>query len=189
MSLLQPDPHRTPLQTPPDPRYPIGRFQRPDGSITQTDRTAAILTLAEFPEELRNAVAGLNHHQLDTPYREGGWTVRQLVHHIADSHAVALHRIKRILTEDDPEICGYDEKAFALLPDNQAPVEWSLELIEAVHGRWVLLLQGLGGTEFARRYRHVERGPSNLEKTVLLYAWHARHHVAHINHLRIRMGW
>lgn len=171
-----------------DPRYPVGRFTPPD-PITAEDRNYAILSLAEMPEQLREALRSLDEDQLNTPYREGGWTVRQLVHHIADSHALAFHRIKRILTEDVPEICGYDEKAFALLPDNHAPAEWSLELIESVHARWVLLLQGLTEAEFVRGYRHMERGPSNLEKTVLLYAWHARHHVAHINHLRTRMGW
>ena len=171
-----------------DPRYPIGRHSAPDPS-TPEDRNYAILSLAEAPEQLREAVRGLNEDQLNTPYRDGGWTVRQLVHHIADSHSVALHRLKRILTEIDPEIPGYDEKAFALLPDTHAPVEWSLELIESVHARWVLLLQTLTNEQFARTYRHVERGPSDIEKTLLLYAWHARHHVAHITHLRNRMGW
>ncbi len=171
-----------------DPRYPIGRFVPPT-PITAEDRNYAILSLAEMPEQLRESLRRLNDEQLNTPYREGGWTVRQLVHHMADSHSVALHRMKRVLTEDDPEIHGYDEKAFALLPDTHAPAEWSLELIESVHARWVMLLQNLTGEQFARTYRHSERGPSNLEKTLLLYAWHARHHVAHINHLRTRMGW
>ena len=168
------------VSEPADPRYPIGRFVAPD-SITLADIRYAILSLSELPEQLREALRGLNEDQLNTPYRDSGWTVRQLVHHIADSHSVALHRIKRILTENDPEIPGYDEKAFAMLPDTHAPVEWSLELVESVHARWVLLLQGLGEAQFARTYRHSERGPSDLRKTVLLYAWHGRHHVARLD--------
>ena len=171
-----------------DPRYPIGRFV-PPANVTLQDRQHAILTLAEMPEQLREAVRGLDDDQLNTPYREGGWTVRQLVHHIADSHSICLYRIKLILTEDAPVIRGYNENAFALLPDTHAPVEWSLELSESVHARWVMLLQNLTDEQFARSYNHNERGAASLENTVQLYAWHARHHVAHISHLRHRMGW
>lgn len=171
-----------------DPRYPIGRFSPPE-TVTEEDRRYAIFSLAEMPEQLREAVRGLSDDQLNTEYREGGWTVRQLVHHIADSHSTALHRIKRTLTEDTPVIHGYDEKGFALLPDSFAPVEWSLELIESVHARWVMLLQNLTEEQFGRSYRHTERGLQRLDMTTLLYAWHARHHVAHITHLRDRMGW
>ncbi len=171
-----------------DPRFPVGRYVA-SPPITADDRREAIQTLAEFPEQLREAVRGLNDEQLNTPYREGGWTVRQVVHHVADSHSLALHRFKKALTEDDPEITGYDQAAFALLPDTHAPVEWSLELVEAAHARWVMLLGSLGEEQFARTYRHAERGPDNLGNTLLMYAWHSRHHVAHITHLRARLGW
>jgi len=147
------------------------------------------MTLAELPEQLREAVRKLDHDQINTPYREGGWTVRQVVHHLADSHMTAFHRVRRALTEDWPVVAGYDEKAFAVLPDVVAPVEWSLELIEAVHARWVLMLQSLSDAEWKRGFKHAERGPSTIEAATLLYAWHSRHHVEHIRQLRKRMGW
>ncbi len=185
MSLAQPDPR----EAPPDPRYPIGRFQRPAGPVPAGDRTHAIATLAEFPEELRNAVSGLGHHQLDTPYREGGWTVRQLVHHLADSHMNAALRIRLALTEDNPTIKPYDEKAWALLHDSMAPPEWSLELVESLHARWVMLLHSLTPEQWQRTFTHPERGPQTIEVATLLYAWHSCHHLAHITHLRIARGW
>jgi hypothetical protein len=123
-----------------DPRYPVGRFTAPS-TISPDERTDAIATLAELPEQLRNAVDGLSFAQLSTPYREGGWTLRQVVHHVADSHMNALVRVKLALTEDWPTIKPYDEKAWAMLHDVAAPVEWSLELIESLHARWVMLLQ------------------------------------------------
>ncbi len=171
-----------------DPRYPIGKFAPPT-SVTAEDRRYAIQTLAEMPELLREAVRGLDEEQMDTPYREGGWTVRQVVHHLADSHMTAFHRLRRALTEDWPVVPGYDEKAFAMLPDVAAPAEWSLELIESVHARWVMLLQAMTGDQWQRGFKHVERGPSTLDKATLLYAWHSRHHVAHIDHLRAQQGW
>ncbi len=171
-----------------DPRYPIGVF-RPLEIMTQEDRRYAIQSLAEMPEMLREAVRGLDHDQMNTPYREGGWTVRQLVHHLADSHMTAFHRMRRALTEDWPVVADYDQKAFALLPDSSAPAGWSLDLIENLHARWVFMLQALTEGQWQCGFRHAERGPSTLDQAVLRYAWHSRHHVAHITHLRVDQGW
>jgi uncharacterized damage-inducible protein DinB len=171
-----------------DPRYPIGRFERPE-TISSEDRTNAIATLAELPEQLRNVVDGLGSAQLNTPYREGGWTVRQLVHHIADSHMNAFIRIRLALTEDWPTIKPYDQDAWATLHDSAAPVEWSLELIESLHARWVMLLQSLTEEQWMRGYRHPESGDVSVDAATLMYAWHSRHHVAHITHLRLGEGW
>jgi DinB family. len=171
-----------------DPRYPIGKFERPE-TISAEDRLNAIATIAELPEQLRNAVEGLDSAQLNTPYREGGWTVRQLVHHIADSHMNAFVRVRLALTEDWPTIKPYDEQAWATLHDSAAPVEWSLELIESLHARWVMMLQSLTDEQWQRGYRHPESGPSTVEDATLMYAWHSRHHVAHITHLRAAGGW
>jgi uncharacterized damage-inducible protein DinB len=172
----------------PDLRYPIGTF-KPPTTVTAEDRRYAILTIAEMPECLREALRKLDPEQINTPYREGGWTVRQVVHHVADSHMTAFHRIRRALTEEMPTVPGYDEKAFATLPDVVAPAEWSLELIEAVHARWVMLLQALTDEQWKRGYNHTERGQTTVEAATLLYAWHSLHHVAHITQLRKRQGW
>ena len=172
----------------PDPRYPIGQFTPPD-PITPADIRDAILTLAEMPEQLRESIRHLHQSQIDTPYREGGWTIRQLIHHIADSHSTAFHRLRKALTEDWPEITGYDEAAFAELPDRTAPPEWSLEAIEGLHARWVMLLQSMDASQFQRGYNHAERGRTKLDYATLNYAWHARHHVAHITTLRCQKGW
>lgn len=171
-----------------DPRYPVGTFQRPS-SISDGDRDHAISVIAEFPEQLRQAVRGFDDDQLDMPYREGGWTVRQVVHHVADSHMTAFHRLRRALTEDWPEVHGYNEKAFNTLPDHTAPVEWSLEILESLHARWVMVLHALTEEQWSRGFRHAERGPSRLDEAMLLYAWHSRHHLAHITHLCSRQGW
>ena len=171
-----------------DPRYPIGPFQCPE-SIYAGDREHATEVLAAMPEQLRQALRGLDDDQLNTPYREGGWTVRQLVHHVADSHMTAFQRLRRALTEDWPEVHGYDEKAFAHLADTTAPVEWSLEITESVHARWVMVLHSLSEEQWGRGFRHTERGPMPLDQVTLLYAWHSRHHVAHITRLRARQGW
>lgn len=171
-----------------DPRYPVGRFTAPS-TISPDERTDAIATLAELPEQLRNAVDGLSFSQLSTPYREGGWTLRQLVHHVADSHMNALVRVKLALTEDWPTIKPYDEKAWAMLHDVAAPVEWSLELVESLHARWVMLLQSLTEEQWHRGYNHPEGGKTTVEMATLIYAWHSRHHVAHITHLRAKEGW
>ncbi|HEY5328908.1 MAG TPA: putative metal-dependent hydrolase [Acidobacteriaceae bacterium] len=171
-----------------DPRYPIGKFAAPE-VITPEDRRYAMMSLAEMPELLRDAVRGLNREQVDTPYREGGWTVRQVVHHLADSHMTAFFRLRKALTEDWPTVEGYNEASFATLHDIAAPVEWSLELVEGVHARWVMLLQSLTDDQWQRGFNHAERGRMNVEVATLLYAWHSRHHVAHIAHLRKARGW
>jgi hypothetical protein len=176
------------MATSTDLRYPIGKY-RPPSNITPEDRRFAIVTLAEMPESLREALRNLNQEQINTPYREGGWTVRQVVHHVADSHMTAFHRVRRALTEDMPMVPGYDEQAFAALPDVVAPTEWSLELIESLHARWVMLMQALTEEEWNRAYRHAERGATTVEATAMLYAWHSLHHVAHITQLRKRQGW
>ena len=132
----------------------------------------------------------LNEDQIDEPYRQGGWTVRQLIHHIADSHMHAFGRIRFALVEDQPIIKPYDEAAWANLHDSRtAPIEWSLELIEALHARWVMLLNHLTADQWQRTYLHLESGPTTVEQAILLYAWHSRHHTAHINHLRANRGW
>jgi hypothetical protein len=171
-----------------NPQYPIGPFEKPE-TIAPEELKNAIATLAETPGLLRNAVEGLNAARLGTPYREGGWTVRQLVHHVADSHMNAFIRVRLALTEDWPTIKPYDEKAWANLHDALAPVEWSLELVESLHARWVMLLTSLTPVQLQRGFRHPENGPTTIEVATLLYAWHSRHHVAHITHLRVKEGW
>jgi len=150
----------------------------------------AIADISELPGQLRNAVHGLDDEQLSTPYRDGGWTVRQLVHHIADSHMNCFLRVRLALTQDAPTIVPYDQDAWAALHDSAAaPMEWSLELIESLHARWVMLLQSLTPTQWQRTYVHPENGPQSVELATLLYAWHSRHHLAHITHLRAAKDW
>ncbi|HTX42050.1 MAG TPA: bacillithiol transferase BstA [Acidobacteriaceae bacterium] len=171
-----------------DPRYPVGRFRRADANVT--DHAAAIATLAALPENLRAALDGLSDAQLESPYREGGWTVRQLVHHLADSHMNAYIRIRLALTEDWPTIKPYEEKAWALLSDAKtAPVGISLELLEPLHRRWTLLLGSLSPEQWQRGYTHPENGRQTIAEAAALYEWHSRHHVAHITELRKRNGW
>jgi len=171
-----------------NPKYPIGPFEKPK-TITPEELKNAIATLAETPGLLRNAVEGLNAAWLGTPYREGGWTIRQVVHHVADSHMNAFIRVRLALTEDWPTIKPYDESAWANLHDALAPVEWSLELVESLHARWVMLLTSLTPVQLQRGFRHPENGPTTIEVATLLYAWHSRHHIAHITHLRAKEGW
>jgi uncharacterized damage-inducible protein DinB len=173
-----------------DPRYPIGRFEF-DGKAGPELRQRWIAEIAAAPAALRAAVADLTPNQLDTPYREHGWTVRQVAHHLPDSHLNAYVRIKLALTEEEPVIKPYNEARWAELPDAAAtPVETSLTLLECLHRRWVLLLRELGPTEFSRRLRHPEHGRSmGLDEVLAMYAWHGRHHVAQIVSLRRRMGW
>jgi uncharacterized damage-inducible protein DinB len=172
-----------------DLRYPIGRFSAPDGSVAGV-RSAHLETLRSLPEQLEAAVSGLSDAQLDTPYREGGWTVRQVVHHIADSHANSYVRFKLALTEEWPTIKPYDEGAWANLADSRVePVEPSLSFIGALHARWVALLEPLSEADFQRGYNHPAMGRQNLATALALYAWHSRHHTAHITNLRARMGW
>jgi len=170
-------------------RYPIGRFIPPASSLAGI-RAAHIETLRLLPARLRAAVAGLSAAQLDTPYRKDGWTVRQVVHHVGDSHANAYVRFKLALTEDWPTIKPYDEAAWERLPDSRAlPVENSLEFVEALHGNWVALLEKLTDEDFRKGYTHPERGRQNLADALAMYEWHSRHHTAHITSLRARMAW
>jgi uncharacterized damage-inducible protein DinB len=166
-------------------RYPIGRFN-PAAAGSRGDQ---IETLRRLPERLRAAVQGLDDEQLDTPYRLCGWTVRQLVHHIADSHANSYIRIKLALTEENPTIVAYDEAAWARLPDSKLPIEVSLPLIDAIHLRLVSLLESMGDTDYQKTFRHPERGQVTLANNLALYDWHSKHHTAHITRLRERMGW
>jgi uncharacterized damage-inducible protein DinB len=173
-----------------DLRYPIGKFTY-DGAMTDGRRAECVMRIAAAPGRLRAAVAGLDDAQLDTPNRPGGWTVRQLVHHVPDSHLNAYTRIRLALTEDTPTIKPYEEARWAELPDARAmPVEVSLALLEALHGRWVGLLQRLGPGEGARQFRHPEHGRLiTIDELLAMYAWHGEHHVAHVTGLRERMGW
>ena len=168
-----------------DLRYPVGRFS----AASATSRTGQIETLRQLPARLREAVSGLTDAQLDTPYREGGWTVRQVVHHIADSHSNSYIRVKLALTEANPTIKPYDEAAWAALPDSRLPIEPSLAITEGVHARLVALLASLSDTDFERTFQHPERGPMTIAGNLALYDWHSRHHLAHITTLRLRMGW
>lgn len=170
-------------------RYPVGHFQAPPANNPAV-RTPQIQTLRELPAHLVAAVAGLKDAQLDTPYREGGWTVRQVVHHIADSHMNSYVRFKLALTEDWPTIKPYDEAAWAKLPDSTArPIEASLSLITALHDRWVVLLESMSEADFQKGFNHPERGRQNLAVALAIYAWHSLHHTAHITQLRARQGW
>jgi uncharacterized damage-inducible protein DinB len=158
--------------------------------ITATMRTEAIREIAGTPERLRAAVKGLNDTQLQTPYRSGGWTVRQVVHHLADSHLNAYVRLRLALTESEPAIKPYEEGAWAKLEDAEhAPVEVSLRLIDPLHERWVRLLESLKAADYARTLRHPEHGVRTVDWLLFLYAWHGRHHTAHITELRKQKGW
>jgi len=173
-----------------DPRYPVGRFQY-EGKVSAARRAGWIDEIETLPARVRAAVADLSPEQLDTPYREGGWTVRQLVHHVPDSHLNAYIRFKFALTEQEPTIKPYDEAAWAELPDTRiTPPEVSLTLLETLHRRWVDVLRSMSEVEFARAYLHPEFDrPVSLDQATGLYAWHGRHHLAHITRLRERMGW
>ena len=171
-----------------DLRYPVGRFRLPAAS-TAGIRAAQIETLRLLPERLRAAVNGLSDAQLDTPYREGGWTVRQVVHHLADSHAKTYVRFKLALTEDWPTVKTYDEAAWARLPDSRSAIEPSLVFIAGLHARLVALLESMSDEDFQRGFNHPERGRMILATNLALYDWHSRHHTAHITSLRARKGW
>jgi len=172
-----------------DLRYPIGKF-RADSEVTDAKRRQWIEEIAATPAALRAAVAGLSDTRLDTPYRPGGWTVRQVAHHLPDSHLNAYVRFKLALTEAEPTVKTYDEAAWAELADGRtAPVELSLALLDSLHRRWVLVLRSLSPGDFARTFRHPEWGTVTLDWYLQQYAWHGRHHVAHVASLRERMGW
>ncbi|HTV15174.1 MAG TPA: bacillithiol transferase BstA [Acidobacteriaceae bacterium] len=171
-----------------DPRYPVGRFHRNEADIE--NHAKSIATLAALPANLRAAVDGLSDAQVDTPYRDGGWTIRQLVHHVADSHMNACVRLRLALTEDWPTVKAYDEKLWAELSDARtAPIGISLELLEGLHARLVALLNSLTEEQWQRGYSHSENGRTRIAEAAALYAWHSRHHVAHITELRKRNGW
>ena len=172
-----------------DPRYPVGKFKY-DGPPSAEQRRAFLGDLVDAPANLRTAVKGLSEAQLDTPYRPGGWTVRQVVHHVPDSHMNSYVRFKLALTEDEPTIKPYAEDKWAELADTKAtPIEVSLTLLDSLHDRWVRLLRSLTPDDWKKTFLHPALGPMTLEKTLALYAWHGRHHVAHITELRKQMSW
>ncbi len=172
-----------------DLRYPVGKFSYSD-PLTEEQKQICLEDIAQAPATLRAAVKGLSEKQLDTPYRPDGWTVRQVAHHVPDSHLNAYVRFKLALTEDDPTIKPYAEDRWAQLADTQAtPVEVSLALMDSLHDRWTRLLRSLQPEDWKRTFRHPELGSVTLEKNLALYAWHGRHHVAHVTALRERNGW
>jgi len=172
-----------------DLRYPIGRFHY-DGPLTEDKKQKCLDDITQAPANLRAAVSSLSPQQLDTPYRPDGWTVRQLVHHVPDSHMNAYVRFKLALTEDEPTIKPYAEDRWAVLPDTQStPIEVSLMLLESLHTRWMRLLGSIAAADWKRTFRHPELGLMPLDKNLALYAWHGRHHVAHVTELRKRMEW
>jgi hypothetical protein len=172
-----------------DLRYPIGKFHF-DGALTEQQKQTSIDDIANAPANLRLAVTGLSETQLDTPYRPEGWTVRQVLHHVPDSHMNAYIRFKLALTEDEPTIKPYEQQLWADLSDTKStPIEVSLILLDSLHDRWVQLLRSFTVSDWKRTFRHPELGIVGLEKNLALYAWHGRHHVAHITELRKRNGW
>ncbi len=171
----------------PDLRYPIGKYE--PQPYSDKLKEAWLNDIKFLPQLLENTILNLDESQLQTPYREGGWTVQQVVHHVADSHVNSYVRFKLALTEDNPTIKPYDEAAWAKLADSQLPIEPSLDLIASLHARWVGLLEGMSEADFAKTFNHPERGKQNLGTTLGLYAWHSRHHTAHITSLRARQGW
>jgi len=172
-----------------DPRFPIGKFSF-EGPLTPQQKQQYLNDIEQTPARLRAAVQGLADEQLNTPYREGGWTVRQVVHHLPDSHVNSYVRFKLALTEDEPTIRPYMEDRWAELPEaRSAPIEVSLALLDSLHERWMLFLRSLSDADWKRSFRHPELGLMSLEKTLALYAWHGRHHVAHVTALREKMGW
>jgi len=172
-----------------DPRYPIGKFQF-DGPADEAQRAQFIGDIERAPAALRAAINGLSPQQIETPYREGGWTVRQVIHHVPESHMNAYIRFKLALTEDEPTIKPYMEDRWAETQDVRGtPLETSLALLGSLHDRWVRLLRSLRPEDWKRTFRHPELGTVSLEKNLALYAWHGRHHTAHITELRKRMGW
>jgi uncharacterized damage-inducible protein DinB len=169
-------------------KFPLGKFDR-DQEITPASRREFIRTIRELPAKMRAAVADLTEEQLETPYRPEGWTVRQTVHHVADSHLNSMIRFKLALTEDAPTIRPYEEAAWAELSDSRLPVEVSLRLLEALHERWAALLEAMSEEDWQRKLIHPDSGEWTLERMLGLYDWHSRHHTAHVTSLREREGW
>ena len=173
-----------------DLRYPIGKLQSAGRTLTADERTALIDAIAAHPSRMRAALAGLTDAQLDTPYREGGWTARQVVHHVVDSHVNAYVRFKLAVTEDDADIRSYDQTAWAELPDGKsAPVEGSLAILDALHARWVSFLRALSDSDFTRSLQYPGRGQVTVDVLLEIYGWHGPHHEAHVTTLRERNGW
>ncbi len=172
-----------------DLRFPIGKFQ-PEAIMTEAKREQMMAAISAAPAQVRAAVADLSDEQLDTPYREGGWTVRQVVHHLPDSHLNSYVRFRLALTEEQPTIKPYDEAQWAELTDAKtAPIELSLNLLESLHKRWEVLLRSLTAQDFARAFQHPELGLITLDTNLCIYAWHGRHHIAQITALAERQGW
>jgi len=170
-------------------QYPIGKFSFKE-DVTPESRKNFIKEIEELPSKLKKAVSGLTDEQLDTPYRHDGWTIRLVVHHIPDSHLNAYVRIKLTLTEKEPLIKTYEEKEWAKLHDYyQTPIQVSLDLLEALHKRWVILLNSLNENDFQKKFKHPEWGLNTIDFLIAQYAWHGNHHVSHITALRERMGW
>ena len=172
-----------------DPRYPIGKFDK-SIAVTKEMKSEFINTIETHPSQLRKEVENLSQQQLDTPYRDSGWTVRQVIHHLPDSHINSYVRFKLALTEDNPKIKTYEEHLWAELQDTfKTPIDVSLNLLEAVHTRWAILLRSLIDEQFERTFQHPEWGNISLSKTLALYAWHSKHHLAHITELKKKMSW
>lgn len=171
-----------------NPRYPVGKFSNPD-VVPAQQRAQFVEAVAQTPAKMRAAVQGLGDAQLDTPYREGGWTPRQVVHHVADSHMNAYIRFKLALTEDNPTIKPYAEDRWAELADSSLPVEPSLVILDQLHHRWDTLMRAMQESDWARTFNHPENGTRRLEQVLALYDWHGRHHVAHVTELRKQKGW
>lgn len=172
-----------------DQRYPIGKFDI-KVNVTKEMRSDFINTIEALPIQLRKEVENLSQQQLDTPYRDGGWTIRQVVHHLPDSHINSYIRFKLALTEDNPKIKTYEEHLWAELQDSfKTPIGVSLSLLESLHTRWAILLRSLTDEQFEKTFQHPEWGNITLSKTLALYAWHSKHHLAHITELKKRMGW
>jgi len=170
-------------------RYPVGKCQ-PAEQLSEQDRQKLLTQVEEAPKKLRAAVAGLSREQLNTPYRDGGWTIQQVAHHLPDSHMNAYMRFKLALTEDNPTIKPYNETRWAELSDSRTtPVETSLTMMDALHERWMNLLRSMKPEDFSRKLTHPEHGTVSLDYMLGLYAWHGRHHVAHITNLRQRNAW
>lgn len=180
----------TAAKAPDELRYPIGPFKRPTGPLDPAQRKQVIDAIAATPKNLADAVRGLNDRQLDTPYRPGGWTVRQVVHHVADSHMNAYIRLKLALTENAPLIKTYDEAEWAKLNDSrETPVQVSLTLLTALHDRWERVLRAMTNADFARTLTHPDHGLITVDSLLAIYGWHGPHHTAHITNLRKREVW
>ena len=172
-----------------DPRYPVGPFE-PRNTLTPGERRKLIGEIGATPQRMRDAVRGLSEEQLNTPYRDGGWMVRQVVHHVPDSHMNAFIRVKLALTEEEPVIRPYQQEKWAMLPDVKlTPIETSLTLLDSLHERWMNLLTSMAPPDFQRKFTHPEHGLMTLDWLVAMYAWHGRHHVGHITSLRERKRW